>query len=371
MQAVWLLALDPVAEATADRNSYGFRKERACADAIEQCYIVLARKVCPQWVLEGDIKACFDRISHDWLLERVPLPGKGRKRVAQWLRAGYMERDVLHATEEGTPQGGIISPVLANLALDGLEALLRAKFSPTNAIGWRNQVNLVRYADDFVITSRSREMLENEVLPLVSPFMAERGLELSTEKTVITHIEDGFDFLGQNIRKYNGQYLTMPSRKNVKTFLDNIRGIVKANRATAAGLLITELNPKIRGWANYHRHACSSQTFQDVDTAIFKALWSWALRRHPNKGRRWVKDKYYQYCPGPAGGTSWQFFGIVTRRDETTRTVVLRRAAQTRIHRHVKIRSDVNPYHPEWWKYLAARHNRTRGEPPADPWIGR
>ena len=358
-QAVWLMALDPVAEVTADRNSYGFRKERSCADAIEQCFKVLVRKGSAQWVLEGDIKACFDRISHEWLLNHLPLPKQGRDRVAQWLSAGYMERKAFYRTEEGTPQGGIISPVLANLALDGLDAILASQYSHT---GWRRRcrVNLVRYADDFVITGNSRELLENEILPLVSTFMAERGLELSEEKTLITHIEDGFDFLGQNVRKYNGKLIIEPSRNNIRTFLQNLRGIVRTNRASKACELIRQLNPKIRGWANYHRHVCSAEAFQHVDHAVFWMLWKWAIRRHPNKTRQWVKDKYFTHVPGPGGGNNWQFFATTRSVDGSTGKLLLRRATQTRIRRHTKIRDQVNPYHPRWRKYLTARHKRKR-----------
>ena len=365
MQAVWLMALDPVAEVTADRNSYGFRKERACRDAIEQCFPTLAMKCSAQWVLEGDIKACFDKISHEWLLEHVPLPREGRERVAQWLRAGYMERHVLHPTEEGTPQGGIISPVLANIVLDGLEGHLANSFGRRRN-GAFAMVHLVRYADDFVITGRSKELLEIEVLPLVSAFMAERGLELSPEKTLITHIEDGFDFLGQSLRKYDGKLLIKPSRKNVKTFLDNIRTIIDANKATAAGPLIQMLNPRITGWAVYHRHVCSAETFQRVDNAIFQKLWQWVKRKHHDKNRNWIKDKYYTYVPGPLGGSDWCFFGEVEKLEGKRTRVVLRKATETKIRRHTKIRADVNPYHPRWREYLAARHARGHAPQPDD-----
>ena len=265
MQALYLLALDPVAECRADRNSYGFRRERSCADALMQCYHALATRRAPQWVLEGDIKACFDRISHDWLLANVPIE---KAILRKWLKAGYMEKQVLYATEAGTPQGGIISPVLANLTLDGLEVMLRERYPR-----WRCQcVNLSRYADDFVVTGRSEEFLETEVKPVIATFLRSRGLELSEEKTSITHIAKGFDFLGQNVRKYGGKYLSKPSAANVKTFLTSIRGLVKGHKAVSAGVLIQLLNPKIRGWSNYHRHAASKRTFNFVDHAIFDAV---------------------------------------------------------------------------------------------------
>lgn len=354
MQALHLLALDPVAEAVADPNSYGFRKERSCADAIQQCFNVLARNSSAQWVLEGDIRACFDRISHDWLLCHVPLADKGILR--KWLKAGYMESRVLYPTEEGTPQGGIISPVLANLALDGLEPLLRRHYPRNTKKARAAKVNLIRYADDFVVTGSSKELLETQVKPLIERFLAVRGLELSLEKTSITHIETGFDFLGQNVRKYDGKLLIKPSKKNVLAFLQNIREVVKSNKAARAGHLVLLLNPKIRGWAMYHRHICAKDTFNGVDHAIFKVLWQWAKRRHPNKGRHWIRDKYFAYLPSPYGGNNWTFFGDVEHPDGTTRRVALDTASRVRIRRHIKIRSGVNPYDPRWQDYLAQRH---------------
>ncbi len=195
--------------------------------------------------------------------------------LSTWLKAGYMDKSVLYSTDDGTPPGGIISPVLANMALDGLERILRKKYPHSGARalkGMNKQVNLVRYADDFIITGISKEILETEVKPLVVDFLRERGLELSEEKTQITHLEDGFDFLGQHVRKYNGQFRTRPSKKNVKTFLTDIRKVIKDNKEATAYWLIATLNPKIRGWANCHRHAAAKDTLVHVDTAIFKAL---------------------------------------------------------------------------------------------------
>src|SRR6266704_5160611 len=220
-QALHLLALDPVVETTADNNSYGFRQQRSCADAIEQCFKTLS-KPNPQWILEGDIKSCFDRISHDWLLAHVSMD---RAILQKWLKSGYMEKHVLHETTDGTPQGGIISPALSNCALDGLERLLKEKFPAGRRVkslgGLTSSVNFIRYADDFVITSKSKDLLKGEVQPLVEQFLQQRGLKLSPTKTVITHVEKGFDFLGQNVRRYpDGKLLIKPSKKNVKTFLE-------------------------------------------------------------------------------------------------------------------------------------------------------
>src|SRR2546423_4248666 len=193
MQALYLLALDPIAEVTSDPNSYGFRQERSPADAIEQCFSGLSRQNCAQWILEGDIKSCFDQISHEWLLAHIPME---KAILKKWLKAGFIEKHVLHPTEEGTPQGGICSPVIANLALDGLERKLLERY-PKPKTGYNAKVNYVRFADDFIVTGISKELLEQEIKPLIEQFLQERGLMLSQEKTVITHINDGFDFLGQ------------------------------------------------------------------------------------------------------------------------------------------------------------------------------
>src|SRR5437660_2380060 len=342
-QALYLLALAPVVETTADKNSYGFRQQRSCADAIGQCFKTLARPN-PQWILEGDIKSCFDRISHDWLLAHVPMD---RAILQKWLKSGYMEKHVLHETTDGTPQGGIISPALSNCALDGLERLLKEKFptkKPLSSFGGKFPcVNLVRYADDFIITGRTKELLEGEIKPLVEQFLQERGLELSPAKTVITHVEKGFDFLGQNVRKYpNGKLLIKPSKKNIKTFLDGIRGNIKAALGMSAADLIGWLNPKIRGWSNYHRHVVSTRAFSRVDYAIFNRLWQWARRRHPKKSSRWLKQKYFEQ----RGGNNWSFFGESCDNEGKPHKVRLLLASSTPIQRHVKIKSAANPYDP-------------------------
>jgi RNA-directed DNA polymerase len=343
MQALYLMALDPVSETTADPNSYGFRKERSPADAIQQCFTLLARKDAAPWILEGDIRACFDRISHEWLLANIPMH---KATLNKWLKAGYMERSVFQPTRRGMPQGGIVSPVIANLALDGLETMLRERYPKGTRRARDAKVHLVRFADDWVITGSSKELLENEIQPSVEQFVRERGLELSHEKTSITHIDDGFDFLGQNIRKYRGKLLIKPSRKSVGRFLNRIRETIKTNRQVSAGLLIVRLNPIIRGWAQYHRHVVSQDTFDRVDHAIFQAIWRWACRRHPNKGKRWVKQKYFK----TVGNCNWVFHGSL---DEKERRLFF--AASVPIERHIKIRGQANPYDPEWEIYFEER----------------
>ena len=347
MQALYLLALDPVSETTADQNSYGFRKNRSTADAIEQCFNALSRKTSAQWILEADIKGCFDNISHKWILQNVPL---NKTILHKWLKAGYLDKNVFNQTNEGTPQGGIISPVLANLVLDKLETELRNRF-PQRKKKTDSQVNFVRYADDFIITGKTKELLEMEVKPLIEKFLNERGLELSQEKTKVTNIADGFDFLGQNVRKYKGKMLVKPSKKNIRSFIEKVRNIIRTHQTATAGNLIGLLNPVIRGWANYHSHVVSSEVFGAMDNAIFKALWQWSKRRHPNKNRHWIKDKYFT----TQDGNRWVFYGQVTDKEGKPKNLHLFRAATVPIKRHIKIRGEANPYSPEWETYFERR----------------
>jgi RNA-directed DNA polymerase len=346
MQALHLLALEPVAETTADPNSYGFRPERSTADAGAQCFIILAQRAGAQWVLEADIKACFDQISHEWMVANIPTD---KVILQKWLKAGYVYQNELFPTEAGTPQGGIVSPVAANMTLDGLEAMLAEKFPRAKLKGLK--MNMVRYADDFIITGNSKEWLEHEVKPAVVAFLAERGLALSPEKTKITHIEDGFDFLGWNIRKYDGKLLMKPSKANVKAHLDKIREVIKGNKTAKQANLIRLLNPILRGWANYHRHVVAKKTFARVDSNVWSMLWQWAVRRHPEKGARWVKDRYFKI----QGSRHWVFAATEKNEDGSRRTIILLKETDTPIQRHIKIKGDANPHDANWESYFEAR----------------
>ena len=330
-QALHWFALEPVSETIADRNAYGFRPKRGTADAIAQCFNLLSRKASAQWILEGDIKSCFDQIDHDWLLANIPMD---KEVLHKWLKAGYMENNLFYPTENGTPQGGIISPTLMLMTLRGLEDVA-AQVSTR-----QDKVHVVAYADDFVITGASETVLRDKVKPALEAFLNQRGLVLSKEKTLITHIDRGFDFLGFTVRKYNGKLLIKPAKKNILAFLADLRSTVKSKKSVSSGELIRLLNPKIRGWANYYRHVVSKQTFSYVDHHIFQATWKWSLRRHPNKTVGWVKRKYFQ----SQGLRNWVFSGQTVDRNGAALPCTLIRASDTVIRRHVKVRSDANPY---------------------------
>jgi RNA-directed DNA polymerase len=216
-------------------------------------------------------------------------------------------------------------------------------------------INLVRYADDFIITGRTKELLEDEVKPFVERFLAERGLVLSAEKTHITSVDEGFDFLGHNIRKYRGKLLIKPAKRNVRAFLRKVRTLIKANKATSAGDLIAYLNPLIRGWANYYRHVVSSRTFAEVDSAIFRCLWHWALRRHRGRSRRWIRGKYF----GTRQNDHWVFQGSSTQKDGSVGRNQLVKASQIPIRRHIKLKGQANPYDPVWEVYFERRMAQT------------
>lgn len=323
MQALYALALDPIQEATADPNSYGFRKGRSCQDAMAQIHLMMATAKRPQWVLEGDIKGCFDNFSHQWMMENIPMD---KKVLKQFIKAGYVFGERLFPSEKGSPQGGVISPILANMALNGMERLVADNVP---------KAYLTRFADDFVVAVESREAAE-KVRSLLVPFLAERGLELSEEKTLITHIDDGFDFLGWNFRKFRNQdrkvLIIRPSKKSVEAIKETIaETVLGSGIAMNQDELIQRLNPKTRGWCNYHRSSMASETFADLDAYLFRTLFRWGMRRHGDKGKKWIAGRYWH----PRGKRKWEF---------CTEESVLFRPIDVKKKRHVKTRNSMNPY---------------------------
>ncbi|HJH28733.1 MAG TPA: group II intron reverse transcriptase/maturase [Methanosarcinaceae archaeon] len=329
MQALYALALDPVAEATADIASFGFRKFRSAQDACAQAFTCLSRRNSAQWILEGDIKGCFDNINHDWLQDNIPMD---KSILNQFLKAGFVYKHHLNPTKAGTPQGGIISPILANMTLDGIERTIANKYYSGKRWKSRNpkKVNFLRYADDFIVTAGSEETAK-EIKELIEVFLMERGLELSMEKTLITHIDKGFDFLGWNFRKYKGKLLIKPSKKSIGNVTQKISDIVKKGKAWKQENLIDALNPVITGWTNYHQSVVSKETFNKLDHIVWNMLWRWAKRRHPRKSRSWVVRKYWHH----EGTRNWVF---------STKKNKLKLLSDTKIVRHRCLKLDRNPY---------------------------
>jgi len=333
MQALLNMALSPVAEATADRCSFGFRKFRSAHDACQQLFNCLAQGKSAKWILEADIKGCFDNINHEWIMENIPI----HKRILlKILKSGYVYFDTLFPTEIGTPQGGVLSPTIANMTLDGIENILAKKYySRKNGnVDKSNcnlhKINFVRYADDFVVTTDSEE-IALEIKTLITEFLKPRGLTLSEEKTKITYIDVGFDFLGWNFRKYNGKLLIKPSEKSIATIISKISDTIKKAKAWSQKNLIDELNPIITGWANYHHSVVSSAIFHKLDNIVYNMLYLWARRRHHDKSRHWTVKKYWHSI----GTRNWVF----AEGDK-----VLKHFSDVKIIRHPALKLEKNPY---------------------------
>ena len=345
MQGLYLLSLEPVVEMIADKNSYGFRPKRSAADAIEQCFKCLAQKQAAQFVLEGDIEACFDSISHMWLENNIVID---KVMLKKWLDAGYMDKGKFYQMNQGTPQGSLVSPSILVATMSGLEQAIQAVSKP------KDKVNVIVYADDFIITGATKELLENKIKPVVKAFLNERGLNLSLEKTKISHIQDGFDFLGFNVRKYDQKLLIKPSKANIKGFLGNIRKTIKSKPNVKTEELICILNSRIRGWGNYFRHVVSKATYSYLDFHIFKALWIWSKRRHPDKSTNWVRNKYFRsQCM-----QHWIFHEKTISKEGKLSNLDLYYMKSISIKRHVKIRSAATPYDPSFYEYFKNRRDK-------------
>lgn len=359
MQALYKFALEPLAETLADGHSYGFRPKRGCRDAIAQCFNIFRcqpQRESAEWVLEADIKACFDEIDFEWLLENIPMD---KTILAQWLKCGFMKNKKLFPTRAGTPQGGIISPLLANMTLDGLQKAIN------DVAPRRSKVYFVRYADDFIISAKSKELLEEKILPAIRSFLSERGLRLSDEKTRITHIDEGFDFLSQNVRRYTSRHKKThklhikPAKDSVESVSENVRTILKKSRGQSADIMIQKLNPVMRGWANYHRHIESSKVYSRLDYILYNSLWQWLKKRHSNKSRSWIKKTYFSLSE-----RNW--FAVHYRDHKgKLKTAELIKFGDIHIEPHTKVKQDANPFNPEYdeyfknkWKKRQIRHRK-------------
>ncbi len=318
-------ALEPSWEARFEANSYGFCPGRSCHDAIEQAWGRLRATGGHTWILDADIQGAFDHINHAFILSALgKMPGRGW--IQAWLKAGYVEAEIFQATESGMPQGGVISPLLANMALDGMEQLLERhtklreyRTKTGKGAGRVRQQSLpmygvVRYVDDFITTAETREELE-AILPEVETWLAEHGLKLNQEKTPIRHITEGFNFLGFTIRRYGRKTLVKPQQEKVQAKLREIKDWLHDHPNVQPETVIEVLNPILRGWANYYKHAVSKEVVAAFDYHLFHALMRWAKRRHPNKEIRWVIPRYF----GAIGGTRWVFKARARDRQEQWR----------------------------------------------------
>ena len=346
-QAVHLQALSPLAETSADPNSYGFRPKRRCADAIDQCFKILRQKTSATWIYEGDIAGFFDNIAFSWIEHNIPMD---KRLLSKWLRSGYIEEATFHPTRTGVPQGGLISPVIGNMTLDGLEQVVRGS---SEGFRRKHNINFVRYADDFIVTANNREVLE-QLTPRIEAFLDERGVSLSKEKTRITPISEGFDFLGQTLRKYVrpngrlGKIQITPSQASFRHIKDTVKFLTKRHRGASPKELIDTLNPVLRGWANYHRHIICAETFGKLDSYVWGRLYRWCKRRHSDKTGRWIAQRYFLH----ESSRDWRFT------DPKTGTRLIKVAQGVKQQRPVKIRGSANPFDPEWDAYFENRDKK-------------
>ena len=353
MQALYAFGLKPIAETIGDKHSYGFRPWRSIHDAAKHTFVALARKVCAPWILEADIKGCFDNISHDWILKHIPLP---RWILRQWLKSGYMESSTLYKTDRGTPQGGIVSPIICNMTLDGLEELIMKGRNKK-----RHKLNITRYADDFIVTSASADFLINEIKPDIERFLKDRGLMLSSEKTKISHINDGFDFLGFRFQKHQDKLITTPAKRKAGELRQKVRVFLKNHHGIPFHVLLLKLNSIIRGWAYAHRQVVAKKLFNTLDVSIFKLLCRWLHREHRSKTWSWISKRHRNRTKG-----RWDFVAFYSNASRDKKCVTLFKMSDLPIRYHTKIRTDVNPFNRSDDKYYRTRKQRQRRERHAD-----
>jgi RNA-directed DNA polymerase len=355
-QAVVLNALEPEWEARFEPRSYGFRPGRGCHDAIEAIFLMCKGKN-PQrvWILDADLTAAFDQIDHHRLLGHLHgFPAK--ERVAGWLKAGTIEAGRYAPTEEGTPQGGVISPLLMNIALHGIETAAGVRYK--TAPSCRGQTvpgspALIRYADDLVALCHSKRQAE-QVKARLSGWLAPRGLSFNEDKTRIVHLSEGFDFLGFNVRRYpngkHGKLLIKPSRAAVKRFRARLRAEIRILYGANSIAVITKLNPIIRGWAAYYSAVVSKQVFDSVDHTLWWSMMKWGRHRHEKKSYRWIVDRYFGAFH-PTRQDRWVF-------GDRDTGAYLRKVSWTHIHRHQMVNFDASPDDPELADYWTRRRRR-------------
>lgn len=353
MQALHLMSLDPIAEQISDKNSFGFRKFRGCHDAIEACFILLSQRHKARFILDADIKGFFDNISHKWILENIPM---NKKILKQWLESGYLEGNVFNDTESGVPQGGIISPTIGNMVLTGLEPFVQSRVKHLKAKKKTPKVHIIRYADDFITTAESKQIIEDLILPAIKEFLAIRGLELNMNKTKIRTITEGFDFLGFSIRKYPDKrrttgeiYVTRASDKSIKKLKTKLKDIFTRYKKVSAYVLISELNPILRGWANYYKVGIAKRVFTKVNAYLFNKLIRWVKKKHPKIGIRTCRRLYFK----KKGNRDWIFTGFTPE----NKPVEIFDITGVAIKRHVKVK-ELNPYLSENYEYFNKRKKR-------------
>ena len=356
LQALTLAALEPEWEARHGPKVYGFRPGRGCHDAIVAIHTTASGpKAKRLWALDADLTAAFDRIGHNHLMSLIgSFPARGR--IEGWLKAGVVEKGRFAPTVEGTPQGGVISPALLNIALHGMEHAAGVRYrvlGPDAAIVERDSPVLVVYADDLLALCHSREQAE-QVKARLAAWLAPRGLAFNEDKTRIVHLEQGCDFLGFEIRRYRGKLLTKPSKAALRRIRERLSAEVLALRGANAEAVIAKLNPIIKGWAAYYRIGVSKRAFNALDAHVWRLVHKWATFSHPNKPKRWVVARYFGEF-NPFRRDKWVF-------GDRDSGFYLRKFAWTPIVRHRMVPGMASPDDPSLADFWAAR--RRRGKPP-------
>jgi len=360
-QDILRIAIEPITEYHASDNSYGFRPKRSCQDAMEHLFVKMSRKGSKQWVIEGDIRGCFDNISHEHIATTLKSWNVKRNIVniiERMLKAEILLKDTIQETETGTPQGGILSPMLANVALTALDEYCYKNFGiktyRSKKLGGSYIQNpIVRYADDFILVCKSKAAAEFIKGKIATFLYEEIGLTLSDEKTRITHISEGFDFLGFNIRKYyekspkskfhkSGKLLIKPQKEKVLKVTRKIQEVLNSNKTAKQESIISMLNPIIQGYGMYNRFVVSKRTFSSIDAQVWQSLWGWAKRRHPMKSKKWIMRKYFTTT-----GRKWMF------KDETGNKI--KNMASIPIVRHVQITGGMRVHANETREYWQKR----------------
>jgi len=365
LQALVKMAIEPEWEARFEPNSYGFRPGRSCHDAIGQIFNAI--RYGAKYVLDADISKCFDRIDHEALLKKLNTSPTIRRQICAWLKAGVMDGGQLFPTSEGTPQGGVISPLLANIALHGMEERIKQYAETWKGHKQNNRVSLslIRYADDFVILHEDLTVVQR-CREIISEWLKDMGLELKPAKTRLTHTlnkcgdeEPGFNFLSFNIRQFKvGKYhskrgfktIITPSKEKQKIHYDRVSSIIDNHKGAPQSALISRLNPLIIGWSNYYSAVVSKVAYSDLDHLMYLKLKAWAQHRHPKKSWGWVSNKYWQTI----GGDNWAF----ATKQQGKNPMRLRSHAETPIIRHVKVKGEASPYDGNliYWSSRMGKH---------------
>jgi len=357
-------ALEPEWEARFEPRSYGFRPGRGCADAIAALFTTLKGKSRRVWIVDADLSAAFDRIDHSRLLAALgSFPA--RDMIAGWLKAGVIEDGTFTPAEEGTPQGGVASPLIMNVALHGLEEAAGVRYQASGKNAGDTVPGcpvVVRYADDLVACCHSRQQAE-QVKAQLAGWLAPRGLVFNEDKTKIVHLTEGFDFLGFNVRRYqNGKLLIKPSTAAIRRLRSRLAAEMRALRGSNAAAVLAALNPIIRGWAAYYRGVVSSKIFGELDDYVWKLTWRWAKRTHSGKPKRWVAHRYFGRFD-KFRNDRW-VFGNRAGADERGSVPHLVKFAWTPIVRHQMVTGTASPDDPDLADYWATRRQRVK--PPLD-----